>query len=129
MNYHKLKKNPSKRCCRISAIRDPMHHCFVSNVYCGFPEKVMLVLLQQILEASTFQIFQQRGAKSEACIFSSLPNLPEVSATKIPTKTTTPRDCSSNIEICVLRILSCSAFTKPAFVFWWRDFRSFSVFV
>lgn len=40
-----------------------MHHCFVSKVYCGFREKVMLVLLQQILEASTFQIFQQRGAK------------------------------------------------------------------
>ena len=141
--------------------------------------KVMLVLLQHVHEASTFQIFQQRGAniqvmrrclsfEQKTCqmlaismniigskfmfhlplqklfthfthytlmecqkiplwavlypnLLRQLPNLPE----KIPT----PRDCSSNMEICVLRILSCSAFTKPAFVFRGRDFRSFELFL
>lgn len=152
-----------------------MHHCFVSKVYCGFPDQSdagltsthawgfnipdlstkrskirvmwrclsfeqktcqMLAIsmnikdlkfmfhfpLSETLHTSHYTLMECKKNPLWAALYPNLfwqlPNLPE--------KNPTPRDCSSNMEICVLRILSCSAFTKPAFIFWWRK-RSFQI--
>lgn len=67
MNYHKPLKNHPKGAVGFLLSGILCTTALSPRFIVDSQIKVMLVLLQHMHEVSTFQIFQQRGAKSESC--------------------------------------------------------------